>query len=141
MVGVIMRDDDPPHRPAGEPLGEDPLPQPGRLLSGKAAIDDRPARPVFEQPRIDMAKRQGQRLAGAGLEPVGGPQSTGIGGDWFVLYARKAAPPVQLRGSGRAPKAAKVGWLPERQIHRLATRTAHAVTVPGAIAAWCTLNS
>src|SRR2546423_67782 len=68
------------------------------------------------------------------------PQRPGIGGDCFGLYSKKGAPPVALNGSGRAPKAATVEWYAERQINQIATQTAHAVTVPGAIDAWCTLN-
>src|SRR5438128_1431001 len=116
MVGVVVGDDDPGNRPAAEPRGEDRLPMRRRLLSGKAAIDDGPARPVVE------------------------PHSTGIGGDCFVLYSKKGAVPVALNGSGRAPAAATVEWYLERQIDQIHTQTAHAVTVPGAVDAWCLLN-
>ena len=71
MVGVVMRDEDPPHRPAAEPLGEDLLPKRGRLRAGIAAIDDGPARAVFEQPQIDVVEREGQRH----------PQPQDAGGD------------------------------------------------------------
>src|SRR5712671_3122511 len=78
-------------------------------------------------------------IAAVAMQSVVEPQSTGIGGDCFVLYSKKGAPPVALNGSGRAPKAATVEWYAERQIN-IATQTAHAVTVPGAVDAWCTLN-
>ena len=80
-------------------------------------------------------------IAAVAMQSVVEPQSTGIGGDCFVLYSKKGAPPVALNGSGRAPKAATVEWYAERQINQIATQTAHAVTVPGAVDAWCTLNS
>ena len=79
-------------------------------------------------------------IAAVAMQCVVEPASTGIGGDCFVLYSKKGAPPVALNGSGRAPKAATVEWYAERQINQIATQTAHAVTVPGAIDAWCTLN-
>src|SRR5437763_1744721 len=79
-------------------------------------------------------------IAAVAMQSVVEPQSTGIGGDCFVLYSKKGAPPVALNGSGRAPKAATVEWYAERQINQIATQTAHAVTVPGAVDAWCTLN-
>jgi gamma-glutamyltranspeptidase/glutathione hydrolase len=79
-------------------------------------------------------------IAAVAMQSVVEPQSTGIGGDCFVLYSKKGAPPVALNGSGRAPKAATVEWYAERQINQISTQTAHAVTVPGAIDAWCTLN-
>src|SRR5438105_7910562 len=79
-------------------------------------------------------------VAAVAMQSVVEPQSTGIGGDCFVLYAKKGAPPVALNGSGRAPAAATVEWYAERQIHQIQTQTAHAVTVPGAVDAWCLLN-
>src|SRR5712675_1811079 len=69
-------------------------------------------------------------IAAVAVQSVVEPQSTGIGGDCFVLYSKEGAPPVALNGSGRAPKAATVEWYAERQIN-IATQTAHAVTVPG----------
>ncbi len=79
-------------------------------------------------------------IAAVAMQSVVEPQSTGIGGDCFVLYSRKGAPPVALNGSGRAPAAATLDWYSERQIDQIHTRTAHAVTIPGAVDAWCTLN-
>src|SRR3981189_1951348 len=79
-------------------------------------------------------------IAAVAVQSVVEPQSTGIGGDCFVLYSKKGAPPVALNGSGRTPAAATVDWSLERQINQIHTQTAHAVTVPGAVDAWCLLN-
>jgi gamma-glutamyltranspeptidase/glutathione hydrolase len=79
-------------------------------------------------------------IAAVAMQSVVEPQSTGIGGDCFVLYAKKGVPPVALNGSGRAPAAATLDWYAERRIDQIQTRTAHAVTIPGAVDAWCTLN-
>jgi gamma-glutamyltranspeptidase / glutathione hydrolase len=79
-------------------------------------------------------------IAAVAMQSVVEPQSTGIGGDCFVLYSKKGAPPVALNGSGRAPAGATVEWFLERQIDQIHTQTAHAVTIPGAVDAWCTLN-
>src|SRR5712692_8834030 len=79
-------------------------------------------------------------IAAVAMQCVVEPQSTGIGGDCFVLYSKKGALPVALNGSGRAPEAATVEWYVERQIRQIATQTAHAVTIPGAVDAWCLLN-
>jgi gamma-glutamyltranspeptidase / glutathione hydrolase len=79
-------------------------------------------------------------IAAVAMQCVVEPQSTGIGGDCFVLYSRKGALPVALNGSGRAPAKANVEWYLERQIGQIGTQTAHAVTIPGAVDAWCTLN-
>jgi gamma-glutamyltranspeptidase / glutathione hydrolase len=79
-------------------------------------------------------------IAAVAMQGVVEPQSTGIGGDCFCLYSKGGALPVALNGSGRAPKAATVDWYAERQVRQIATQTAHAVTLPGAVDAWCTLN-
>src|SRR5882757_657535 len=81
-------------------------------------------------------------IAAVAMQSVVEPQSTGIGGDCFVLYSKKGAPPVALNGSGRTPAAANVEWYLERQINQIHTQTAHAVTVPGAVdACVCSIRS
>ena len=68
------------------------------------------------------------------------PQSTGIGGDCFCLYAPAGeGRVVALNGSGRAPAAASIDWFEGRGIAALDNTSAHAVTVPGAVSAWETL--
>src|SRR4249920_952291 len=68
------------------------------------------------------------------------PQSTGIGGDCFCLYAPAGAGKViALNGSGRAPAAATIDWYEQQGIAAIDNTSAHAVTVPGAISAWETL--
>ena len=68
------------------------------------------------------------------------PQSTGIGGDCFCLYAPAGTGKViGLNGSGRAPAAATIDWFESHQIRALDNTSAHAVTVPGAVNAWETL--
>ena len=73
------------------------------------------------------------------------PQSTGIGGDCFCLYAPAGSGPhgttkvIGLNGSGRAPAAATIDWFEKAGITALDNTSAHAVTVPGAINAWETL--
>ena len=48
---------------------------------------------------------------------------------------------IALNGSGRAPAAATIDWYEAQGITAIGTRSAHAVTVPGAINAWETLLS
>ncbi len=79
-------------------------------------------------------------IAAVAMQCVVEPESTGIGGDCFVLYSKGGALPVALSGSGRAPAAATVDWYAERQIREIAVQTPHAATVPGCIDAWCLLN-
>ena len=79
-------------------------------------------------------------IAAVAMQCVVEPQSTGIGGDCFVLYAKNGGLPLALNGSGRAPAKATAEWYAERQIGQIETQTPHAVTIPGAVDAWCTLN-
>ena len=68
------------------------------------------------------------------------PQSTGIGGDCFCLYAPGGTDKVvALNGSGRAPAAASIDWFEERGITAIENTSPHAVTIPGAVSAWETL--
>jgi gamma-glutamyltranspeptidase/glutathione hydrolase len=70
---------------------------------------------------------------------VAEPHMTGIGGDCFVLYSPKGGAPIALNGSGRAPMKATVDWYREHGIRAIETETPHAVSVPGAVDAWCRL--
>jgi gamma-glutamyltranspeptidase / glutathione hydrolase len=79
-------------------------------------------------------------LAAVAMQCVVEPQSTGIGGDCFLMYSRAGGLPVALNGSGRAPAKATVGWYVEHGIEEIEVPTPHAVTVPGAVDAWCTFH-
>ncbi len=79
-------------------------------------------------------------VAAAAVLGVIEPQSTGIGGDCFCLYAPAGeGRVVALNGSGRAPAAATIDWFEGQGITALENTSAHAVTVPGAVSAWETL--
>lgn len=65
------------------------------------------------------------------------PQSTGIGGDCFCLYAPAGARKVvAMNGSGRAAAAASIDWYEKNGITALENVSAHTVTIPGAVSAW-----
>ncbi|MGY2047643.1 gamma-glutamyltransferase [Methylobacterium sp. JK268] len=75
-------------------------------------------------------------IAAVAVQGVVDPLMTGIGGDCFALYLPKGATrPIALDGSGRSPAAAEDAWYLERGI-ALTPTSPHAVTVPGAVAAW-----
>ena len=69
------------------------------------------------------------------------PQSTGIGGDCFVLYAPADSNQViALNGSGKAPAAAELSWFLDQGMQQISLQSPHSVTVPGAVDAWCQLH-
>src|SRR6516164_1893545 len=71
-------------------------------------------------------------IAAVAMQCVVEPQSTGIGGDCFVMYSQGGALPVALNGSGRAPRRARLEWFLDRGMKEIEVPTPHAVTIPGA---------
>ena len=79
-------------------------------------------------------------VAACAVQGVVEPQSTGIGGDCFVLYAPKGwGPVIAYNGSGRAPQAATLDWYRDKGIESIDPHSPHAVTIPGAVDAWVRL--
>lgn len=79
-------------------------------------------------------------IAGAVLLGICEPQMTGIGGDCFVLWSPAGSEDVRaLNGSGRAPAAATAEALRSQGLDAVPPYSAHAVTVPGAVDAFCHL--
>jgi gamma-glutamyltranspeptidase/glutathione hydrolase len=81
-------------------------------------------------------------IAGAVLLGICEPQMTGIGGDCFVLVT----PPgedrvVALNGSGRAPAALDADVLRGKGMTTVPLGGPEAVTIPGAIDAFCRLSA
>ena len=80
-------------------------------------------------------------IAAIALQGVIDPHMTGIGGDCFAIYAPASGKPVAVNGSGRAPAKAELGWFRQRGLASIPDYSPHAVTVPGAVDAWCRLSA
>jgi gamma-glutamyltranspeptidase/glutathione hydrolase len=122
------------------------LQRPGRspVIAPEAMIAT--SHPLASQVGVEVLKSGGNAadaaIAACATLCVVEPAMTGIGGDCFVLYAPKgAAKLVALNGSGRAPRAASVDALRDRGIDEIVVQSPHAVTIPGAVAAWIKLNA
>lgn len=117
--------------------------KPGRSV----AVSDRgmaaTSHPLATLAAVDILRSGGNAVdaavAAVALQSVIEPHSTGIGGDCFALYTPAGGQPIALNGSGRAPMAATLQHFQERGITSIADDSPHAVTVPGAVDAWCHL--
>lgn len=101
--------------------------------------------PLAAAEAIGILKRGGNAMdaaiAGAVLLGICEPQMTGIGGDCFMLWTRPDEPAVRaLNGSGRAPAAADAAALRAAGHAAIPLGSPHAVTVPGAMDAFCHLS-
>lgn len=80
-------------------------------------------------------------IAAAVLLGIAEPMMTGIGGDCFVLLKPAGSDEViALNGSGRAPAAQTAAGLREKGLDRIPIRSVEAVTLPGAVDAFCRLS-
>ncbi len=118
---------------------------PGRspVHAGNAAVAT--SHPLATLTAIEILRAGGNAvdagIAAVAVQCVVDPLMTGIGGDCFALYAPSgAAVPIALNGSGRSPAAATDAWYLDNAIEITPT-SPHAVTVPGAVAAWARLVS
>ena len=99
------------------------------------------AMPAATLVALDVLRARGNAMdaavAACAVLGVIEPQSTGIGGDCFCLYAPAGSDRVvAMNGSGRAAAAASIDWYEQRGITALENTSPHTVTIPGAVSAW-----
>lgn len=81
-------------------------------------------------------------IGAAVLQGICEPAMTGLGGDCFVLFQPGPGQELKaLNGSGRAPAALTAQALRDKGFSDVPPYSAHAVTVPGAVDAFCKLSS
>lgn len=117
---------------------------PGRSLAvaknGMAAT----SHPAATLTAIEILKAGGNAMdaavAAVAMQSVVEAGSTGIGGDCFVLFAMGGAADVRaFNGSGRTPAALTRDIVAAGGLTSIPRSSPHAVTVPGAVDAWCRL--
>jgi gamma-glutamyltranspeptidase/glutathione hydrolase len=101
--------------------------------------------PLAAKVAIDLLQQGGNAVdAAIGASLLLGlaePQMTGIGGDCFALVKPAGSEQVQaLNGSGRAPAALAAADLRGAGLSAMDPHSAAAVTVPGAVDAFCALS-
>lgn len=76
-------------------------------------------------------------IAAAAVLAVVEPQSTGVGGDLFCLYApANSGKVIALNGSGRTPAALSLDALATQGLTSYEASSVHSITVPGGISGW-----
>ena len=110
---------------------------PIRVTEGAAAT----SQPLATLTAIEILRSGGNAvdaaIAAAAVLAVVEPQSTGIGGDGFMLYAPGGGSKViAFNGSGHSPQAATVDWYRERGFEEIPLFGPHSVSVPGLVDAW-----
>lgn len=120
-------------------------------LPGRSAVYARngmcaTSHPIAAQVAIEVLKAGGNAvdaaIAGALVLGIAEPQMTGIGGDCFVLLKPAGSEEiVALNGSGRSPAGLDAAELRARGLTAMPVQAIEAVTLPGAIDAFCRLNA
>ena len=91
---------------------------------------------------IDILREGGNAvdaaIAASAVLAVVEPQSTGIGGDCFCVYAPGGdmSKAIAVNGSGKAPGKASIDFFENEGIEHIHLTTAHAVSIPGSVDAW-----
>jgi gamma-glutamyltranspeptidase/glutathione hydrolase len=117
---------------------------PGRSEALGTRVMAATSHPLATLTALDVLRKGGNAIdaavAAMALLGVIEPTQTGIGGDCFALLMRRGeGEVVALNGSGWAPQAASIDFYESHSIAAIETESAHAVSVPGAVASWARL--
>lgn len=99
--------------------------------------------PFASEAAIEILKKGGNAIdaaiAASAVLAVVEPHMTGIGGDCFSLFWKPGQGVRGISGMGRSPQAATQDWYIDNNLTTVKATSPHAVTIPGAIDAWCRL--
>jgi gamma-glutamyltranspeptidase/glutathione hydrolase len=120
--------------------------QPGRSATYATNGMCATSHPLAAKVAVDILQAGGNAadaaIAGAVLLGICEPQMTGLGGDCFVLLKPAGSEQVlALNGSGRAPKSASAAALRAKGLDAVPLHGINAVTLPGAVDAFCRLSA
>ncbi|MEM9049536.1 MAG: gamma-glutamyltransferase family protein [Pseudomonadota bacterium] len=118
--------------------------RPGRSAVFASSAICATSHPLASYTALDLLSRGGNAvdaaIAAALMLGLCEPQMTGLGGDMFALVQPGPdAPMLGINASGRAPAAFDPAILRAEGHRTMPRRSAHAVTVPGAVDGFCRL--
>ncbi len=100
--------------------------------------------PLASKVALDLLQEGGNAvdaaIGAAILLGICEPQMTGIGGDCFALISSPGEDIVAINGSGRAPAGMSSSALRDKGLKAVPVDTPDAVTIPGAIDAFCRMS-
>lgn len=119
---------------------------PGRSIVYATHAAAATSHPLSTLVAIDTLRRGGNAVdaavAAVAHQGVVEPMATGIGGDCFALiWKAREKRFVAINGSGWTPRALDADFLLGQGISKMPQQSPHAVTVPGAVDAWCRLTA
>jgi hypothetical protein len=98
--------------------------------------------PAVTLAAVDMLRSGGNAvdaaIAAIALQGVIDPHMTGIGGDCLQSMLR-LGPACRHQRLGPSTRKAELGWFRQQGLTSITDDSPHAVTVPGAVDAWCKL--
>lgn len=102
--------------------------------------------PLAAKTALNILERGGNAMdaaiAGAVLLGICEPQMTGIGGDCFVLFSPAGKDEIKaMNGSGKAPNGLSAQMMRDKGQKVVPTESVDAVTIPGAMDAFCQLSN